>query len=75
MAEDEFLLIFGGMVARNKSYYDNTTNANYSIFDKCEDYVNQVSEKNLEIDDALKACGEELRNDLWKYSLKRKKWY
>jgi hypothetical protein len=27
------------------------------------------------VDDKLKACGEELQNDIWKYSLKRKKWY
>jgi hypothetical protein len=28
----------------------------------------------LDVDDALKACGEELQNDLWKYSLKRRIW-
>ena len=30
---------------------------------------------NGEIDDILKSCGEEISNELWKFSLRRKEWY
>jgi hypothetical protein len=74
IADDEFLLIFGGMSWRNKTF-NYTDGKNYSIFDQCEQYVDKMNDLELEIPDTLKSCGETLLNDLWKYSLRRKKWY
>jgi hypothetical protein len=39
VADDEFLLIFGGMTWRNKSYVDNKYMGNATLYDQCERYV------------------------------------
>ena len=75
MADDEYMLIFGGISARNKTYFDTLKNNYQSVYDNCEAYVAQVTAAGGVIDDTLKACGEELQNDLWKYSLRRNQWY
>ncbi len=74
VANDELILIFGGMSARNQTFYDNTTGRNLSIFDDCETYAADALKSNFEIPDLLKNCGEELQNDIWVYSLKRREW-
>lgn len=73
--DDEFLLIFGGMSYRKKSYFDTLLQKNQSIFDFCEDYFAQASLEGVDPDDVLKNCGEEIMNDLWRYSLTKNTWY
>lgn len=75
VADDEFLLIFGGLTWRNKSYVDDEYGHNVTLYDNCERYVAQVTAKNQEIDDILKACGEQISNEIWKFSLRRREWY
>lgn len=58
VADDEFLLIFGGMTWRNKSFVFEQTKKNMTLYDNCEVYVNQQNFNGAEIDDVLKACGE-----------------
>jgi hypothetical protein len=72
VADDEFLLIFGGMTWRNKSFVFEETKKNMTLYDNCEVYVAQQLFNGNEIDDILKACGEQISNELWKFSLRRK---
>ena len=62
------------MSARNQTYYDNTTARNLSIYENCEAFAAESLAANVEIPDLLKNCGEELQNDIWVYSLKRREW-
>jgi len=53
-------MIFGGMSARNQTYYDNTTGRNQSIYENCEAFSAQSLAAMVEIPDLLKNCGEEI---------------
>lgn len=60
VSEDEFLLIFGGQVTRNKTFKENTTGLDINLYDNCELLASQQGELLVDINDTQKACGEEL---------------
>lgn len=70
--DDEIMLIFGGITWRNKTYTSTSKNT-YYIFDDCESYAS-VTGESKEKPDSLKSCGEELLNDLWRYSKRTGQW-
>lgn len=39
VADDEFVLIFGGLTWRNISFVDEKINSNTTLYDQCEKYV------------------------------------
>ena len=41
IAEDEYMLIFGGMTWRNKSFVHDVSQTNLTLYDNCEVYVEQ----------------------------------
>ena len=53
--------------------YKDTTSNSYYIFDECEQYASYTGESTGK-PDSLKSCGEELLNDLWRYSMHTGQW-
>ena len=68
--EDEMILVFGGLTARNRTFNNNQSN----IYDYCEEYTSIMKNTSAVLDDYIKSCGEELLNDMWVYSTTFKNW-
>ena len=65
------MLVFGGLVNRNRMYTDPETDEEYSIFNYCEDYERITGD---ELPYFLRTCGEELVRDIWMYNIKKNFW-
>lgn len=73
--DKEYMLIFGGMTAREK-YFNDTENNTYDIYNYCE-RLTELTADNVDaanISMALKTCGEELLSDVWIYNVLSGDW-
>jgi hypothetical protein len=68
--DKEYMLIFGGLTARDKTFEDADGNI-YDIYNYCERYTEIIG---LNLTTALATCGEELLNDIWIYSVLEGTW-
>lgn len=66
----EFMLIFGGLTARDKTFQDSDNNT-YDIYNYCERYTELTGMNKTEF---LATCGEELLNDVWIYEVLAGSW-
>jgi hypothetical protein len=70
--DQEYMLVFGGLTARDKFFYD-SENTTYDIYNYCERYTELTSINNDEsinnLTETLKTCGEELLSDVWIYNV------
>lgn len=70
--DEEMMLVFGGIVNRQRSFKDNETGDVYDIFNYCEDFTRINRSDSLPY--FLKTCGEELVRDVWTYNIKYDFW-
>ena len=70
--ETEFMLIFGGITARDITFTDPIDGTVYDIYNNCELYETITSNK---INETFATCGEELLNDIWIYNVLSGEWF
>jgi hypothetical protein len=61
----EFMLIMGGITARDLSFVGTDGNT-YNLYNFCEDYTSLTG---LNATGVFLTCGEELLNDIWIYDV------
>ena len=73
VVNEEIMLVFGGMIRRDRSFVDLTQEDgdDLDIYNYCEDYE-RINNKPLPY--LLRTCGEELMADLWMYHVKTNMW-
>jgi hypothetical protein len=71
--DEEFMLIFGGITARQIQYKDSIGKATYDLYTTCEEYAT-LTGKDPTTNSTLATCAEEILNDIWIYSLTTGVW-
>lgn len=66
------MLVFGGLVRRDRTFKNPETGRELDIYNYCEDYERITQSESLPY--YLRTCGEELTRDLWLYNVKDNFW-
>ena len=69
--DQEIMLVFGGLVQRDRFFRNEETDEELDIFNYCEDYERITGE---DFPYFLRTCGEELVRDIWIYNIKDNFW-
>lgn len=66
------MLVFGGLVRRDRTFQNPETGRELDIYNYCEDYERITQSESLPY--YLRTCGEELTRDIWLYNVKDNFW-
>lgn len=69
--DEEIMLVFGGLVRRDRYFKNEETGEEFDVYNYCEELSRTSAE---ELPYFLRTCGEEFMRDVWLYNIKNNFW-